>query len=183
MNKAVFLDRDGIINRDIPYCSCPEDFKLLPKVAEGIMVLSQHDFKVVVITNQSGIARGYFTVEALSEIHQKMRDELAIHGAKIDAVYYCPHHPDDKCACRKPSPELIFKAASDLIIALTQSYFIGNSDIDIEAGKRASCRTILLNSASNPSDNRISPDAIVSDVAEAANAIINREESSEQVGH
>jgi len=186
LNRAVFLDRDGTINRDVPYCSRPEDFELLPKVAEGIRILNQHGFKVVVITNQSGITRGYFTVEALSEVHQKMKDELTVHGAKIDAVYYCPHHPDDKCSCRKPSPELILKAASDLAIDLAWSYVIGDRDIDIDAGKQAGCRTILLNSVSNPSHpshNRISPDAVVSDVAAAASFIINWEELSEQAGH
>ena len=182
MNKAVFIDRDGTINRDVPYCSCPQDFKLLPKVAEGINLLCRHDYKIVVITNQSGIARGYFSEDTLDKIHQKMKDELAGYGAKIDGIYYCPHHPDDRCACRKPSPELILQAASDLAIDLVQSYVIGDRDIDIDAGKRAGCRTILVGSPSISLDNGLVPDTIVSGVLEAAKVILRREELTEQVG-
>ena len=95
--KAVFLDRDGTIAEDVPYCRRVEDFKLLENTPQGIKLLNEHGFKVVVITNQSGIARGYFTEEMLSQIHDKMRRELAKSGARVDAVYYCPHHPDDDC--------------------------------------------------------------------------------------
>ena len=144
MNKAVFIDRDGTISRDVPYCSRPEDFELLPQVAEGIRLLNEHGFKVVVVTNQSGLARGYFTEEILAKIHDKMRDELAQYGAHIDAIYYCPHHPDDNCACRKPKPKMAFQAASDLNINLRLSYVIGDSDTDVEMGRRAGCKAALI---------------------------------------
>lgn len=143
MHKAVFLDRDGTIARDVPYCSRPEDFELLPGVAEGIKELNKHGFKVVVITNQSGIARGYFTEEMLARIHDKMLKELAQQGAQVDAIYYCPHHPDDNCNCRKPKPEMVFKAALDLDIDLSQSYVIGDNEMDVELARRASCRGSL----------------------------------------
>lgn len=140
MHKAVFLDRDGTIARDVPYCSRPEDFELLPGVAEGIKELNKHGFKVVVITNQSGIARGYFTEEMLARIHDKMLKELAQQGAQVDAIYYCPHHPDDNCDCRKPKPEMVFEAARDLDIDLSQSYVIGDNEMDMELARRAGCR-------------------------------------------
>ncbi len=139
MNRAVFIDRDGTIARDVPYCSRPEDFELLPGAAEGIRILNEQGFKVVVVTNQSGIARGYFTEEMLTQIHQKMLRELARRGAHIDAIYYCPHHPDDGCDCRKPKPKLVLQAARDLNIDLAQSYVIGDSEMDIELARQAGC--------------------------------------------
>lgn len=139
MNRAVFIDRDGTIAKDVPYCSRPEDFELLPGAAEGIKLLKENGFLVIIITNQSGIARGYFTEETLSQIHQKMQMELAQHGACVDAIYYCPHHPDDGCDCRKPKPKLVFQAARDLNIDLSQSYVIGDSEMDTELAKQAGC--------------------------------------------
>ena len=143
-NKAVFLDRDGTISRDVPYCSRPEDFDLLPMVAEAIKLLNDHGFKVVVITNQSGVGRGYFTEDMLARIHRKMLGELTKKGAVIDAIYYCPHHPNDNCECRKPKPAMILQAARDLDIDLRQSYFIGDSDLDVNAGKMAGCSTTRI---------------------------------------
>ena len=140
MHKAAFLDRDGTIAKDIPYCSRPEDFELLPGAAEGIRLLNEHGFKVVVVTNQSGIARGYFTERMLAKIHDKMQRELAKHGAYVDAIYYCPHHPDDNCECRKPKPKMLFQAAADLAIDLSQSYAIGDSEMDAELARQAGCK-------------------------------------------
>lgn len=114
--RVVFIDRDGTINRDVSYCSHPDEFELLPKVAEGIRLLNEHGFKVIVVTNQSGIARGYFSEEMLQKIHVKMKEELKKRGAFIDdAIYYCPHHPDDNCDCRKPKPGLLLQAATVLV--------------------------------------------------------------------
>lgn len=143
-NRAIFLDRDGVINKHIPYCSRPEDFEFLPLVAEGIRLLNEKGFKVVVVTNQSGIGRGYFTEGMLSVIHYKMTQELLKHGAHIDAIYYCPHHPEDNCTCRKPNTDMLLKAAKELNIELNQSYMIGDSEIDIETGKKVGCKTFLI---------------------------------------
>src|SRR5512136_3423325 len=104
LQKAVFLDRDGTIAKDVHYCRRVEDFEILPRVPEAIRLLNQEGYKVVVITNQSGIARGYFSEATLSLIHRKMVTTLEGAGARIDAVYVCPHHPDEECDCRKPSP-------------------------------------------------------------------------------
>jgi len=140
VHKAVFLDRDGTIARDVPYCSRPEDFELLPGTAEGIKLLNEHGFKVVVVTNQSGIARGYFTERMLAKIHQKMITKLANHGANIYAIYYCPHHPDANCDCRKPKPKMVLQAAIDLDINLSQSYVIGDGEMDVELARQAGCK-------------------------------------------
>jgi len=140
MHKAVFLDRDGTIARDVPYCSRLEDFELLPGATQGIKLLNKHGFKVIVVTNQSGIARGYFTERTLAEIHDKMITQLAQHGAHVDAIYYCPHHPDDNCDCRKPKPRMVFQAARDLDIDLSQSYVVGDSEMDVELARQAGCK-------------------------------------------
>lgn len=142
--KAVFLDRDGTIARDVHYCCRPEDLEILPTVPDAIRLLNEKGFKVVVITNQSGIARGYFTEETLAQIHDKMRRELARYGAWVDAIYYCPHHPDDKCECRKPKTALFHRAAKEHDIDFDVSYVVGDTQMDIAAGKALGCRTILV---------------------------------------
>jgi len=143
--KAVFLDRDGTIAKDVHYCRRVKDFEILPTVPEAIKLLNENGFKVIVITNQSGIARGYFTEETLSKIHQKMINELSKYGARIDAIYYCPHHPDDDCSCRKPKTALFHKAAKEHNIDFSASYVVGDRQMDIDAGRALGCRTILVN--------------------------------------
>lgn len=151
MNRTVFLDRDGTIARDVHYCRRPEDFEIFPTVPEAIKLLNENGFKVVVITNQSGIARGYFTEGILAQIHQKMKDELAKYGARVDAIYYCPHHPDDGCQCRKPKTALFLKAAEEHNIALKNSYMVGDQQMDIDAGKAVGCKTALVTTGPQPS--------------------------------
>jgi len=171
--KAVFLDRDGTIARDVQYCRRVEDFELLPFVPQAIRLLNQHGFKVVVITNQSGIGRGYFTEETLFSIHQFMRQELARYGAFLDAVFYCPHRPDDICRCRKPRPGLLIDAAKQFSINLSDSFIIGDHETDIIAGKAAGCRSILLTDGSNNKKIfRVSPDCIAQNMLHAARWII-----------
>lgn len=174
MNKAVFLDRDGTIARDVHYCRQVEDFELLPGVPEAIRMLNENGFKVVVITNQSGIARGYFTEDTLAQIHQKMKDELAKHGAWVDAIYYCPHHPDDNCECRKPKTALFHKAAKDYNIDLKASHAVGDMAIDIEAGKALGLRTALVTTGPSRGSNVINPPAYTAvNLLEAVQRIIN----------
>jgi D,D-heptose 1,7-bisphosphate phosphatase len=114
MNRAVFLDRDSTIARDVHYWRRVEDSELLPNVPEAIRLLNGNGFKVIVITNQSGIARGYLTEETLAQIHQKMEDKLMKQGATVDGIYYCPHHPDEGCGCRKPKTALFLRAAKKI---------------------------------------------------------------------
>ncbi|MBI2846613.1 MAG: D-glycero-beta-D-manno-heptose 1,7-bisphosphate 7-phosphatase, partial [Chloroflexi bacterium] len=144
LSRAVFIDRDGTMAKDVPYCKRPEDFELFPTTARAIRLLNQNGFKVIVITNQSGVARGYFTEETLSKIHKKMQDELARQGAYVDAIYYCPHHPDDGCHCRKPKPGMVLRAIKDHNIDIKQSFVVGDLKMDIDLGRALGCRTVLV---------------------------------------
>lgn len=141
-NRAVFIDRDGTIAPDVHYCRRVEDFKLFPNVAEAIKLLNSSGFKVVVITNQSGIARGYFTEEILNRIHNKMKGNLAEIGAHVDAIYYCPHHPDENCECRKPKP--VFQAVNEFSLDLQQSFVIGDRLMDVQLAKTVGCKAIMI---------------------------------------
>ena len=170
-NRAVFLDRDGTVAKNINYCSCPEDFELLPDTGKAIRLLNQHGFKVIVITNQSGIARGFFTKETLAKIHDKMEDELAKEEAWVDAIYYCPHHPDDNCKCRKPKPKLALQAAKDHNIELGSSFVVGDQPMDIDLGKAIGSRTILIGTAPINMESP-KPDIVVSDLLAAARVIV-----------
>lgn len=143
-SPAIFFDRDGTLCRDIPYCSCPEDLVLMPDAVQAIRTANSQGCKAVVITNQSGIARGYFSIQDLEKIHQKLLGLLAQEGVHLDGIYCCPHHPDEYCQCRKPKPGLFLRAAAELHIDLSSSYMIGDSLKDIQAGKNAGCRTILV---------------------------------------
>ena len=170
-NRAVFIDRDGTMAKDVSYCSCPEDFELLPNTGKAIRLLNEHGFKVIVITNQSGIARGYFTEEMLAKVHEKMKDELAKEGAWVDAIYHCPHHPDDNCQCRKPKPKLALQAAKDHDIELKDALVVGDLQMDIDLGKAIGCRTILVRTPPM-NDESPKPDIVVSDLLSAAQIIV-----------
>lgn len=141
MRKAFFLDRDGTINVDTYYLIQPEDMKFIPGSPEAIAKLNHAGFLVIVVTNQSGIAKGYFTMEQVHHLHDYMQKELSEYGAKIDDFYICPHDPKygEYCSCRKGKPGLLLQAAKDFGIDLTQSIMIGDKKSDIEAGLSAGC--------------------------------------------
>lgn len=141
--KAVFIDRDGTMAEDVHYCSMEEDFHLFPRTGEAIRLLNEH-YKVVVVTNQSGIGRGYFTEETLERIHWKMRRELAREGAYVDDIFFCPHHPDDNCDCRKPKPKLVYQAAIKHNINLAKSVVIGDTEMDAQLAEKIGIRSIIL---------------------------------------
>ena len=143
-NKAVFIDRDGTINVNVEYLDNPNNLKIYPGVAEGLKLLKENGFKIIVITNQSGIARGYFTKETLEKIHERMKSELLKKNASIDGIYYCPHHPDDNCECRKPQTGLFKKAFNDFNIDPSKSFIIGDRMLDIEAGYKMGLKTVLV---------------------------------------
>ncbi len=177
-NQAVFLDRDGTIAPDVNYCRRPEDFNLFPGAGEAVKLLNNHGFKVIVITNQSGIARGYFTVQTLEQIHQKMVDELSHSGAVLDAIYYCPHHPDDGCECRKPKTALFRQAAHELDIEFGRSFVVGDASIDIEAGKTLGCKTILLTANPKQDDKPTQSDYTANNLIKAAQWILKNTKST-----
>lgn len=153
--RAVFLDRDGTINRYVGFLRNEEQLELLPGVASAIRTLNQLGYLVIVVTNQPVIARGETTVEELREIHNKMETLLGQEGAYVDAIYYCPHHPDQGyeneikelkiiCECRKPKPGMLLQAAMDFNIDLSLSWMAGDGERDIQAGKSAGCHTVYL---------------------------------------
>lgn len=148
MNKAVFLDRDGVINRKAPtedqYITRWDEMEILPGVAEAIAELNHAGFKAIVVTNQRGVAKGLITIAELEAIHQQMREHLASEGAEIGAIYYCPHELDPPCACRKPSPGMLLEAARAHNIDVATSWMIGDSVKDVQAGRRAGCKTVQL---------------------------------------
>lgn len=153
--KAIFIDRDGTINKYVGFLRDTEQFELLEGVSEAIKTINQSGYLAVVVTNQPVIARGEVTYDGLQEIHNKMETLLGKDGAYLDGIYFCPHHPDSgyegeikelkfECQCRKPKPGMLLKAAQDLNIDLEQSWMIGDGKNDIQAGKNAGCRTALI---------------------------------------
>lgn len=142
--KAVFVDRDDTIVKDVPYCSRPEDLRLFPGVGEGIKRLNDAGFLVIIITNQSGVARGFFSEQALQEIHKKLLEDIGKAGGKVDAIYHCPHHPDQGCNCRKPNPGMVERALEDFAIDLSRSYIIGDSEHEVELGKRLEIKSFRV---------------------------------------
>lgn len=153
--KAIFLDRDGTINKYVGFLNNIDDFTLNDGVAETIKKINESDYLCIVITNQPVVARGEVTFEELEMIHNKMETLLGLQGAYLDAIYYCPHHPDSgfegevkelkiDCDCRKPKPGMFFKARDDFNIDLSQSYMIGDSDSDVIAADNAGCRSVKI---------------------------------------
>jgi histidinol-phosphate phosphatase family protein len=146
-HRAVFLDRDGVVNRKPPegdYIKRWSEFEFLPNVKAAIKKLNKEGFLIIVASNQRGIAKGFMTEDDLEEIHLRMKEELKKAGAVIDGIYYCPHDIEEHCGCRKPEPGLLLRAAREHDIDLDGSWMIGDGESDIEAGKRAGCKTILV---------------------------------------
>jgi D-glycero-D-manno-heptose 1,7-bisphosphate phosphatase len=153
--KAIFLDRDGVINKYVGFLRDIDEFELLPGVAEAIKTINESGYLCIVVTNQPVIARGEVSVAALEAIHNKMETLLGMEGAYIDGLYYCPHHPHKgydgeiaelkiDCDCRKPKPGMLLRAAKEFNIDLSSSWMVGDSESDILAGKNAGCKTALL---------------------------------------
>jgi len=189
--KAVFLDRDGVINELVYYPEAGlidspftvEQFRLYPQVAQAIRELKQMGFKVVVVSNQPGVAKGHFTVESLQGMDAKMKAELAAEGASLDGIYYCVHHPDGQnsayravCQCRKPEPGLLLQAARELGLDLTECYMVGDNLSDVKAGKRAGCKTVLIGTMKCElcrlmDEEGARPDAIANSLTQAVDTI------------
>jgi len=180
-NKAVFLDRDNTLIEDPGYINHPDQVKLLEGVAEALIELKAMGYKLIVVSNQSAVARGIVTEKVLAQIHDRLKQLLAERGAYLDRIYYCPYHPDGivpkyrkESDWRKPNPGMLLTAADQMDIELGQSWMIGNSNRDIEAGLRAGCKTILINRFSDykqlrPSDPK--PDHRAVNIKEATNII------------
>lgn len=147
--KVIFLDRDGVINKKAPkaeYVKSWDEFEFIPGSIEAMNLLSQQGYKIFIITNQAGIARGAMTESDLKKIHENLERELEKHGVKIEGVYYCPHGWNDECECRKPKPGMLFQAAREHDLDLSKSTFVGDDERDLQTGDAAGCRTILVDS-------------------------------------
>ncbi len=151
MDKVIFLDRDGTLNEEVHYLYRQEDLRLLSGVPEAVRLLREAGFKIVVITNQAGVARGYYTCEDVENLHRYMNNLLEKEGARIDAFYYCPHHPEygvgiyrQVCRCRKPDIGMFEKAEENFEVDKAHSYMIGDKRLDIQAGKNYGVFSILV---------------------------------------
>jgi len=148
--KAIFLDRDGVLNKNREdYVKTVSELEIFPYIGKAIRSLKNNGFNVIVISNQSAINRGLTTRQNILEIQLKIQDFLKKYDAPIDAFYYCPHRPDENCSCRKPKAGLILQAKVDHEINLEKSWMLGDKDLDIEAGKNAGCRTMKIDEKFN----------------------------------
>ena len=145
MTKAIFLDRDGVINQERKdYVKKLDEFRIIDKTSDAINIIKNNGFLVIIITNQSAINRKLLSVETLNKIHEKLQSYLEKYGTSFDGVYFCPHTPSENCECRKPKPGLILQAVNDFQIDLAESYMIGDSETDIQTARNAGCKGILL---------------------------------------
>ena len=194
-HRVVFLDRDGTLNEEVGYVNHIDRFTLLPRVAPAIRLLNYHEFKTVVITNQSGVARGYFPESLIHLVHKKMQDLLSTGGAHLDGVYYCPHHPDvgnppyrQRCRCRKPGTGLVEEAVREMDLDCSQSYMIGDRGVDIEFGHLIGAKGILVLTGYGKGeweyfkeDWKVKPDHVAVDLYEAVQWILFQESAKEDL--
>lgn len=182
--KPIFIDRDGVINRDPggwtehSYITKWDDFYFLPGAKGALKKLTDKGFTIVVISNQAGVAKGYYSRRALSAINSKMLKEIRLAGGRIKKVYYCVHQDSDNCGCRKPKAGLIRRAEEELRFKAAGSYLIGDGRMDVEAGKRAFLKTILVLSGKTKREEagswKVKPDFVFEDLPEAVNFILSR---------
>lgn len=179
--KTVFLDRDGVINRDSPeYIKSRSEFEFLPASLDAIRLLSQNGCRIIVISNQSAVARNMISIEELHEIHRMMCEIISYHGGNIQDIFFCPHHPDEHCDCRKPKPGMILRAARKYDINLSDSVMIGDSATDIECARNAGCGQAVLVKTGYKNDQeeklakkKIMPDAVCDDLMTAVKLILS----------
>ncbi len=177
-HRAVFLDRDGTVNTEVDYLSSVKDLRLTKNAAKAIRILNQNKIKVIIVTNQSGISRGLFSIDDLENVHDELRRRLRGKGAHIDVIYYCPHHPDDGCLCRKPGKGMFEKAAKDFDLKLNKCYVIGDKLTDIKSAHNISARGILVRTGYGKleqdklRDADIAPEHIAENLYEAVKWII-----------
>lgn len=183
--RAIFLDRDGVINRNrADYVKEWDEFEFEEGSLEGLALLAQTDFCIIVASNQSALARNLLSTTQLDEIHKQMCEAVQAAGGRIDRIFYCPHGPQDNCDCRKPKPGMLYLARDDMDIDLSQSYFVGDSLADLSAGAAVGCTTVLvrtgrgLSSLEQLQANSASPSVVVNNLYDAAALIVYRERIS-----
>jgi len=185
LRKAVFLDRDGILIVDVGYLDKCEDIAFFPEVVEGINLLNRNNYEIFIVTNQSGVARGYYSIETVEKINEYIKEYLAQKGAVINKFYYCPHHVEGRiepynisCNCRKPDTGMIDEAVNEFGIDLKESFLVGDKSTDIEAGRRAGCKTVLVSIEDEGEINKDTettsyPDYTARNLLEAAQWIVD----------
>ena len=170
-SRAVFLDRDGTIIHDADYCSDPKQVRVFEGVPEALRRLKGKGYKLIVITNQSGIGRGFFTLEQYRAVEAEVLRQLG--PGLIDATYFCPDTPEQPSKCRKPAPGMVLEAARDHHVDLAQSFFIGDKEIDAECGRNASVRTIRVRTGFDKMTDGSRADWVAEDLPAAANLIVD----------
>jgi D-glycero-D-manno-heptose 1,7-bisphosphate phosphatase len=188
MKRAVFIDRDGTISEEVGYINHASRFRLFPYSAPAIKHLNENGWLAIVITNQAGVARGYFSEDMIHTVHERMTKELESNGAKLDAIYYCSHHPSVgeppyrfDCDCRKPKPGLISHAAKDFAIDLSESWMVGDRHSDVELARNAGVKSMFVMSGygrgewEHQRENWVAqPDAVAENLLEAVRTIANQ---------
>jgi len=179
LRRAVFLDRDGTIGEELGYVNHIDRFQIFPYAAEAIRKLNQANIPVIVVTNQSGIARNIFPESLVHEVHKKMVAELAAGGAWIDGIYFCPHKSEDACECRKPNPGLLERAAREHSLDLSASWIVGDRYADLEMGHAAGARGILVMTGYGRGEYELhraawprQPDALAENLSDAVRRIL-----------
>lgn len=172
LSPAVFVDRDGTIMEDCDYCSDPKDVKIFPGVQEALLRLKSKGFKLIIITNQSGIGRGLLTVEQYRAVEAEVVRQLG--GDLIDATYFCPDVPGQHSSCRKPAPGMILQAEREHGIDLLRAFFIGDKEIDVQCGRNAGVRTIRVQTGSRHDTKGSTADWVAEDLAAAAEIILTQ---------
>ena len=174
-NRAVFLDRDGVLMEDHNYVGDVDRVVVIQAAVPALQRLQAAGYKLFVVTNQSGVGRGYFTHEHVKQVHAHLDEQFAKAGVKIERYYVCPHHPDDNCACRKPSPKSLRDAAREFQLDLARCYMVGDRSSDIQAGHNAGVRTILVLTGAGKetlAEAKAKPDYVAADVSAAADWIL-----------
>ena len=171
--RAALVDRDGTVIADRGYLADPAGVEILPGAAEGLARMRSFGLGVAILTNQSGIGRGYFDEGQLEAVHLRMEELLEVQGVRLDGIYYCPCHPDRRCGCRKPRPGLVQSARADLGFEPSRSFVIGDKASDVELGRAVSARTFFVRSADTPEDEvaQARPDFVVGNLLEASGHI------------
>ena len=192
MNRAVFIDRDGTISEEVGYVNHPSRFHLLPRSAEAIRLLNEAGWLAILVTNQAGVARGYFSEDMIKQVHERLNSELERAGARLDAIYYCAHHPSvgeapyrSDCDCRKPKPGLILRAVTEFDIDLASSWMIGDRLGDIQLAQNAGVNSgfVLTGSGRGEWEHQrsswtVEPDLVAEDLLEAVQKIIAAHEAA-----
>lgn len=181
-SSAVFLDRDGTLIREGAYISRPEQVQLYPSAVQALKRLRSAGLFLILVTNQSGIARGYFRLNQLKAIHRKLVQLLKSKGIRLDGIYYCSHHPKDRCSCRKPAPGMLKKAARDHHLDLKRSYVVGDRFSDILLARRVGAISLLVLTGAGRKERRlVKADHVTQNMASAAEWILKREKEKKKM--